>query len=183
MILKTIFWGPQVYSSPGLLKLILFAYSRDVYSCRKIETFAQENKYAEWLVQADCPSYRTITRFITSKEIDDIFQNFSANLISILRQHNLIDEAVYIDGTKIHANANKYSFVWRKNTIRYSELNAKKAEKLISEINEAVNLGVENYDDWELILARLENRIDELNLKSKRIQNYLPTPINKNEEN
>ena len=60
-----IFGRPQVYSSPALLKLILFAYSRGVYSCRKIETFARENKYAEWLVQADCPSYRTIARFIT----------------------------------------------------------------------------------------------------------------------
>ena len=171
-----IFGRPQVYSSPALLKLILFAYSRGVYSCRKIETFARENKYAEWLVQADCPSYRTIARFITSREIDDIFQNFSANLISILRQHNLIDEAVYIDGTKIHANANKYSFVWRKNTIRYSELNAKKAEKLISEINEAVNLGIENYDDWELILARLENRIDELNRKIEENPKLSPNP-------
>ena len=37
---------------------------------------------------------------------------------------------------------------------------------MISEINEAVNLGVENYDDWELILARLENRIDPANLIS-----------------
>lgn len=42
-------------------------------------------------------------------------------------------------------------------TIRYSELNAKKAEKLISEINETVNLGIENYDDAELLLASLEN--------------------------
>src|SRR5699024_12841396 len=125
----------------------LFCVSCSIYLNRKIDTFKQENKYAEMLIQADCTSYRTIALFITSKEIDDIFQNFSANLISILRQHNLIDEAVYIDGTKIHANANKYSFVWRKNTIRYSELNAKKAEKLISEINESVNLVVENYDN------------------------------------
>ena len=171
-----IFGRPQVYSSPALLKLILFAYSRGVYSCRKIETFARENKYAEWLVQAYCPSYRTIARFITSKESDDIFQDFSANLISILRQHNLIDEAVYIDGTKIQANANKYSFVWRKNTIRYSELNTKKAEQLISDINEAVNHGIEEYDDWELILARLENRIEELNQKINDNPKLSPNP-------
>src|SRR5699024_8068595 len=55
-------------------------------------------------------------------------------------------------------------------------LNAKKAEKLISEINEAVNLGVENYDDWELILARLENRIDELNRKIEENPKLSPNP-------
>ena len=100
---------PQVYSSSALLKLILFAYSRGVYFCHKIEDFARQNKYAEWLIQANCPSHSTITRFITSKESDNIFQNFSVNLISILRQHNLINETIYIDGTE--ANANKYSFI------------------------------------------------------------------------
>lgn len=34
---------------------------------------------------------------------------------------NLIDEeSIYIDGTKIEASANKYTFVWRKNIERYN---------------------------------------------------------------
>lgn len=36
-----IFGRPQVYSLSALLKLVLFAYSRGVYLCRKIETFAR----------------------------------------------------------------------------------------------------------------------------------------------
>lgn len=47
---------------------------------------------------------------------------------------------------------------------------------MISEINEAVNLGIENYDDWELILARLENRIDELNRKIEENPKLSPNP-------
>lgn len=38
-------------------------------------------------------------------------------------------EAAFIDGTKIEANANKYSFVWKKSTV-------KKAEKLLKKIHE-----------------------------------------------
>ena len=50
----------------------------------------------------------------------------------------LKDEAVFIDGTKILANANKYSFVWKKNTIRYDDLNRKKAQALLKDIKASI---------------------------------------------
>ena len=46
----------------------------------------------------------------------------------------VIDNVLFIDGTKILANANKYSFGWRKNTLRFSELNKAKAVALLEEI-------------------------------------------------
>lgn len=46
----------------------------------------------------------------------------------------VIDNVLFIDGTKILANANKYSFVWCKNTLRFSELNKAKAVALLEEI-------------------------------------------------
>lgn len=46
----------------------------------------------------------------------------------------VIDNVLFIVGTKILANANKYSFVWRKNTLRFSELNKAKAVALLEEI-------------------------------------------------
>ncbi len=56
----------------------------------------------------------------------------------------MIDEASFIDGTKILANANKYSFVWKRRTIKYSELNVEKARKLLQEIKQAeVKINVE----------------------------------------
>ncbi|WP_245150419.1 transposase, partial [Weissella cibaria] len=41
-----------------LLKLVLFAYARDIRSDRMIERFADENKVAMWLTQGQVPSYR-----------------------------------------------------------------------------------------------------------------------------
>ena len=46
----------------------------------------------------------------------------------------VIDNVLFIAGTTILANANKYSFVWRKNTLRFSELNKAKAVALLEEI-------------------------------------------------
>lgn len=34
---------------------------------------------------------------------------------SLLKEHHYVDEeAIFIDGTKLEADANRYSFVWRK---------------------------------------------------------------------
>ena len=52
-----------------LLKLVLLAYSYGIVSCRKIERFARENIVAMWLTQEQRPTYRTIARFIVSKEL------------------------------------------------------------------------------------------------------------------
>lgn len=51
--------------------------------------------------------------------ITDMFRKLRDRLLKL----GLIDDVIFIDGTKVLADANKYSFVWRKNTIRYSELN------------------------------------------------------------
>lgn len=56
-----IFKRLQVYFS-GIIKVdLIWLY----YPYRKIEIFARENKYAEWIVQTECSSYRMIVRFIT----------------------------------------------------------------------------------------------------------------------
>ncbi|MDN8760346.1 IS5/IS1182 family transposase, partial [Staphylococcus aureus] len=31
-----------------------------------------------------------------------------------LKQHLIDDQAIFIDGTKVEANANRYTFVWKK---------------------------------------------------------------------
>ncbi|PNZ56373.1 IS5/IS1182 family transposase, partial [Staphylococcus condimenti] len=54
---------------------------------------------------------------------------------TFLVENQYIDEeAVYIDGTKIEADANKYSLVWRANTERYSKANLEKSEAAYEEL-------------------------------------------------
>ncbi|EOL43654.1 hypothetical protein I580_00328 [Enterococcus caccae ATCC BAA-1240] len=58
-------------------------------------------------------------------------------LTSYLRERQLIDDALFIDGTKILADANKYSFVWKKSTIRYDQMNRENTLALMTELKEA----------------------------------------------
>ena len=60
----------------------------------------------------------------------EIFTRLREQLVAA----GVIDDVVFIDGTNILTNANKYSFMWRKNTIRFSEMNNAKAVALLEEI-------------------------------------------------
>ncbi|WP_161795070.1 transposase, partial [Limosilactobacillus panis] len=158
---------PREYDPRMLLKLVLLAYSYGIISSRKIERFARENIVAMWLTQEQRPTYRTIARFIVSQELEDMIQRSFKEFHDYLRAQGMIDEASFIDGTKILANANKYSFVWKKRTIKYRELNVEKAQKLIREIKQAeVKIDVDedsfDIDQLDTIIALLEQRIEEL---------------------
>lgn len=172
---------PREYDPRMLLKLVLLAYSYGVISCRKIERFARENLVARWLTQEQQPTYRTIARFVVSPDLEEMIQNGFKDFHDYLKAHGMIDEASFIDGTKILANANKYSFVWKKRTIKYSELNIEKARKLLQEIKQAevkinVNGDSFNIDQLDTIVALLEQRIEELNQRVSETAKVSPNP-------
>lgn len=172
---------PREYDPRMLLKLVLLAYSYGIISCRKIERFARENLVAMWLTQEQRPTYRTIARFIISEELEEMIQSSFKEFHSYLKAQGMIDEASFIDGTKILANANKYSFVWKKRTIKYSELNVEKARKLIHEIKQAevkIKVDEENFDIDQLdtVIALLEQRIEDLNQRVSETAKVSPNP-------
>ena len=171
---------PREYDPRMLLKLVLLAYSYGIVSCRKIERFARENIVAMWLTQEQRPTYRTIARFIVSKELTEMIQASFKDFHDYLQKAGLIDEASFIDGTKILANANKYSFVWKKRTIKYSDLNVVKARKLISEMREEVKVDASlddfQIDELDTTIALLEQRIEELNKQVEETARVSPNP-------
>lgn len=131
------FGRPREYNLGAMLKLVLLAYSYGIFSSRKIERFARENKPASWLISDQVPSYRTICRFRISEELTTLTADSLSQLTQYLRQNGMVDDVSFIDGTKILADANKYSFVWKKNTIRFDQMNRKKLVKLLGELHEA----------------------------------------------
>lgn len=172
---------PREYDPRMLLKLVLLAYSYGVISCRKIERFARENLVARWLTQEQQPTYRTIARFVISTDLEEMIQNGFKKFHDYLKTNGMIDEASFIDGTKILANANKYSFVWKKRTIKYSELNVEKARKLLQEIKQAevkidVNEDCFSIDQLDTTVALLEQRIEELNQRVRETAKVSPNP-------
>ena len=102
-----------------LFKIIVFAMLEGIYSLRAIQRQCQFNIQYMWLLQGyKAPSHMTIGRFyerLTVPVLEDLFSQF----IQILSETDSVTmDEVYIDGTKLEANANRYTFVWRKNIER-----------------------------------------------------------------
>ena len=68
-----------------------------------------------WLSQNQKPSYKTINRFRVNPKVDALLESLFIQFYSQCVKQNLIDDkAIFIDGTKIDANANRYTFVWKR---------------------------------------------------------------------
>lgn len=107
--------GCPAYHPRMMMKIILCAYTQSIFSGRKIESLLKDSVRMMWLAQGYEPSYRTINRFRTNPQVAELLRQCFVQFRSKLVQEKQIDEeAIFIDGTKIEANANKFTFVWRK---------------------------------------------------------------------
>ena len=129
--------GRPAYHPRMMMKIILCAYTQSVFSGRKIEALLKDSVRMMWLAQGYEPSYRTINRFRVHPEVKELLRECFVQFRSQLVEEKLIDEeAIFIDGTKIEANANKFTFVWRKSTERYHSNLIEKSNQMYDELLE-----------------------------------------------
>lgn len=103
-----------------LLAALLFAYSQGIFSGRKIEKMMIENIAMQYLTGQLLVSYRTINRFRVVVGMEDLIRDLFIDLNLRLKLEELVTlDCLFIDGTKIEADANKYSFVWKKATDKF----------------------------------------------------------------
>lgn len=125
-------YGRIEYSPKILTKILVYGYMRKIISTRKIEQACKENICFMYLLEGQkAPDHNTIGRFRSNVLSTDAGQELLKQLTQMLIEAGFVDlKAVFIDGTKIEANANKYSFVWKKaQTKKYEKLNERiKAE-------------------------------------------------------
>lgn len=129
--------GCPAYHPRMMMKVVLCAYTQSVFSGRKIEALLKDSVRMMWLAQGYEPSYRTINRFRVHPSVKKILRQGFVQFRCRLVQENIIDEeAIFIDGTKIEANANKFTFVWRKAVENYSASLIEKSNRLYDELVE-----------------------------------------------
>ena len=130
--------GRPRLDSIKLLKIILFAFMEFGYvSLRNIEKLCKTDIRFMWLLdEMEAPSFMTISNFINEFLIDSI-ENIFNEINSYIFDVEKVDlNHVYIDGTKLEANANKYSWVWKKSCITNRNKVFLKLSTLIKEIND-----------------------------------------------
>ena len=127
--------GTSAYNPVMMLKVIVYAYSDKIYSSRMIAKATRKNINFMWLTGNVQLDFMTINRFRSERLkgiIDDIFTEV---VDLLLREKYIKFENYFLDGTKIEANANKYSWVWGKSTARYKENLKKKVSEHLAAID------------------------------------------------
>ena len=129
--------GRARYNPVDMLKTVLFAFADKGYcSLRELEDNCKVNIRYMYLMNWKTPSYRTFGYFINevlADNIEDIFRDINQE---IFRTEKVDLSHIYIDGTKLEANANKYSWVWKKATEKSRYRQFAKITALLNEINE-----------------------------------------------
>ena len=106
---------PEKPSLRTLLKIVLYAYMNGNFSSRSMETRCRRDMNFMFLLEgSSVPDYATFVRF-RSLHFAACAKRILAESVNYLYQFGEISgDAIFIDGTKIEANANKYTFVWKK---------------------------------------------------------------------
>lgn len=106
-----------------LLKVILFAFmEHGICSLREIAKLCRNDiRYLYLLDGMKAPSFATFGNFIRKELTDSIEQVFLDVNAYIFEQDHVDLEHTYIDGTKLEANANRYTWVWKKSCIKNRE--------------------------------------------------------------
>ena len=98
-----------------LLKIVLYSYMNGDYSSRSMELNCKRDINFMFLLEgAPAPDHATFARF-RSIHFAPCSKRILAEMSNTLFDLGEVSgETIFIDGTKIEANANKYTFVWKK---------------------------------------------------------------------
>ena len=132
--------GRPRYDREKLLKVVLFSFMEKGYpSLREIEKLCKTDIRFMWILdEMKAPTYATICNFI-NEELNCSLEQIVNDINSYIFDSECVDlDHVYIDGTKIEANANKYSWVWKKSCQKSVLREFAKLTNLFTEINENV---------------------------------------------
>lgn len=127
--------GRDSYNPKMLLKILMYGYIRKRYSSRLMEDAVKNDIKFIWLAGGNKPTRNVINEFRKDKMsliIEDVF----TEILIILENKGYINSEEYFeDGTKIEANANKYTFVWKKSIQKYKARLQEKVHELMKEID------------------------------------------------
>lgn len=152
--------GCSSYHPKMMLKVIIYAYCEKIYSSRKIEKALCENINFMWISGKQRPDFRTINRF--RLRLKNPLKKLFFRIVKFLIKNKYIDfKNYFFDGTKLEANANKYSYVWKKSAKRYKKLLLEKIDKLFE------NIDMLNTDDD--LKKKIKDKIDNKEIDAKKL--------------
>ena len=157
-------YGRNEYPPRVLTKLLVYGYMDKTYSSRRIEKACRENIIYMFLLEGcKVPDHNTIARF-RSKHFAMVGEKIMRQMVDLLIEMGEISmAAVFIDGTKLEANANRYTFVWRKRVEKQKAALQEKMKKELPGLLEGLETRFHMPDEVDVhhlkkLFARLEEK-------------------------
>ena len=175
--------GTSVYHPKMLLKILVYGYLSNIYSSRKLEAALKENIHFMWLSGMNTPDHNTIARF-RSDRLKGQLQSIFSQIVELLIEEGLVSiKCLYTDGTKIEANANKYTFVWGKSIKTNKERIGKQLSELWSYTQKVAEaeLKEESTPDFEQIdKKKVRDTIEKIDnaLEGKKVDKKVKQKLN-----
>lgn len=154
--------GRLRYNPINMLKTVLFGFMTNGYiSLRELEDNCKVNLRFMYLMNHQTPSYRTFGYFIQNvigQNIEELFRDINKTIFA--KEHVDLNH-LYIDGSKFEANANKYTWVWKKATEKSRYKLYRKITVLLNEINQDISgLGIRIETNTEYVPAYLKEVLE-----------------------
>ncbi len=122
--------GRKGYNPIMIYSLILYANMKGIRAVDKIVELCKRDICFMWLAQGKTPSRDVFYDFMNEKVTVEILEDLHYQFILLLKKEGYLTlKTLFLDGTKLEANANRYTFVWR-GSINYHLIN------LLDQINE-----------------------------------------------
>ncbi len=157
--------GASSFAPRMLLKVVLYAYLQNIYSGRKMEKFLKRDVNFMWLSGMQSPDYNTINLFRKNR-LADFIDNIFTQVVRMLVDAKFISlEVQYVDGTKIEANANRYTFVWKKATKTNQGKLDVKVKDMLREAEKQLDMELREEGPEIMTAAEMAERTDEILMK------------------
>lgn len=175
--------GTSSYHPRMLLKVLIYSYLSNIYSSRKMECALKENIYFMWLSGMNRPDHNTINRFRSDRLKGVLKKIFSEVVLLLVNSGHVSLNDVYLDGTKIEANANRYSFVWGNSIKTNKKKLHQQLEELWAYTQQVAKSEDDDFtpDDFDPVSAeKVKETIDKIDkaLKGKPVDKKIRQKLN-----
>ncbi|HMV77266.1 MAG TPA: IS1182 family transposase [Leptospiraceae bacterium] len=112
--------GVSAYHPGMMLKVWLLGFIKKIYTSRKLEKALTENIAFMWISGRQNPDHKTLSNFraMLADDIKVIFRN----IVKMGLETGIIEgKDVFMDHTKIQADANPYKMLWKKSVKKRTE--------------------------------------------------------------
>jgi len=153
-----------------MFQLVILGFMNGIYSLRDLERSCRYDvRFLYILNGKPAPDHNRFGTFIKTRLSKGVMENLFYQLVHYLKEAGEIDLMnLFVDGTKIEANANKYSFVWKKATNKFEAKLDVKIEVLREKL----------LTDYPLLIQPETELIECLNILLKQAEDASVTFVN-----